>query len=99
MTTSTNPDIAPPPGFTADSWVPGDRGDLRAFRLVRRERAIAGEKACVETRAIQYADCGLVEIELFVHMTVDEGLGSGEARQLARLLMAAADEMDRWVQS
>ena len=102
MTTTTDslpdvplPDVAPPPGFTADTWFPGDRDDPRPSRFVRWERAIPDEKACIEIRALQYADGTLFEPELFVHIMTDDGLSSGEARELARLLIAAADELDR----
>lgn len=103
MTTTAPHDITPPPGAAVvDDWEPGPP----PYRIILGiERNIddytGGRGVQTWTSVAQFAD-GTIdrvgEIDLpMVHVDVSgDGLTAGQARQLARVLIAAADELGEW---
>lgn len=96
---TTTPDISLPPGFTADDWQPTDP----PHRVIYGTRRILdGHPAIVGTAAVQFCDGTVDDGEIGLpSVYIDrgdtqsiDGLSSGHARQLARALIAAADELD-----
>ena len=99
MTTTPPPDVPLPAGAAvADDWQPGPA----PYRIVLGTKRRIGEVE-VQTSVAQFADgtidhAGKIELPT-VHVQAywgDNGLTAGQARQLARALIAAADELDGW---
>ena len=61
-----------------------------------RERIVDGHDAEVVTNALQHRDGSLTEACVAVYVDCNQEFGSDSAREFARLLMAAADELDGW---
>jgi hypothetical protein len=98
MTTYTTPDVPIPAGFRAQDWQGDDR---RPFRVLLGEvRAIDGVDVCLQATAIQFADGtlddGSVHEPPLVYLG-DDALTATQARELAALLVEAADVIDGWV--
>jgi hypothetical protein len=100
--TTTNPQPVPLPAgaVKADDW----DGDEQPHRIVRgAERDIDG-RVVIRTSAAQWAD-GRIDTgpigPPYVHVDTPGANGgvltSAQARQLARLLITAADEIEQWV--
>jgi hypothetical protein len=112
MTTTTTPHQAvvalPPKAVTAQDWQPDD-ADGRFYRIFEGEERQVGESIRVWTHGCQYDDghiddgtAGSPPSEA-PGLSVDgvyweKSLNSATARQLADLLVTAADEIDGWVQ-
>lgn len=98
-----------PPGVNADTWQ--DDGPMPYRTLMGANRKVPGwtpgdghlDEVLVGTTAVQFADGHLddgTEVEpphVYVQMNSDHGLTSAEARGLAAVLLAAADEIDGWM--
>ena len=107
---TNTPDIGVPPNTTyVGDWQPGERppyrficGTRRVVNVLRRGRPDA--EVTVGTTAVQLGDGSLDDgdkIEcpkVWIGLGPDDSLTTGEARQVARALMSAADELDGWVQ-
>ena len=107
-TTSPIPNIPLPPGAVfGDEWQPeghrtveGEQREIRQPRWHERERDVVVE---VWTHALQHADGhvdsgGDIEPPLISvsGLVWEEGITADTARQLADLLVTAADEIDGW---
>lgn len=91
---TTNPEVPPPAGaVSVGEWLL-DGGNARHFAGTVREVDLArGEIATVKIAGDQFA-AGHVDRYAIVERRLP-ALSAAEARQLARTLMAAADELDR----
>ena len=102
-TTTTPPaDVPMPAGARADLWLRGQ------YRVIFRDRHLKLEgdplkspSVCIT--AVQWADgtVGDGSTEegpaVHVHCFGDDGLTPAQARELAAMIVEAADELDRWV--
>jgi hypothetical protein len=101
-TTPRRPTVPLPVGAVkADDWE--SRGGEMPYRIARgADRGVDGVPSTVVwTSVVQFADGTLDDGSRTeppsVHVeNPDRGLTSAQARQLARLLISAADEVDRW---
>lgn len=96
-TLSQEPNVSPPPGAEADIWEDGLR------TICGPVRVIDGYDVRVWTAATQFED-GRVDVEgkseapnVSVEVAAAHGMTSRQTRELAALLIEAADEIDRWV--
>jgi hypothetical protein len=94
---TTIPDVPVPPGARPDTW----QNDHRV--LLGEVRGIDGvdtDLVCVQVTAVQFfdgrIDDGSVHEPPHVYLR-DDALSAAQARELAALLIAAADEVDGWV--
>jgi hypothetical protein len=108
-TTPTIPNVPLPAATTeASEWVDSFQwaesdGAARVFYGATRAVLDArGEKiAEIRTSGLQHADGSvdtgrdLPTVDIYIH--TDDGLNSARARELAAVLLLAADEMDGWV--
>jgi len=103
MTTTTHPSVPVPAGTTADDW---QRGDPMPYRFVfGANRGITDHTVCISTASVQWADDsiddGQIEAPSASFLNGDteviSGLNSDQLRELAALILEAADELDRWV--
>lgn len=74
---------------------------LQPYRVIfGRDREVTAHAAVVGTNAVQFADGriddGRIEPPNVIADVGSETLSSVQARELAALLIAAADEIDRW---
>ncbi len=82
----------------SEDWEGGDS----PYRVIfGAERGVAGHRATVRAAAIQFTDGRvddgqLVEAPSLTVLYADDELSSGQARELAAVLLEAADELDRW---
>lgn len=106
MTTATTPDLPPgalPAGARADIWTRWH--DLQPYRdLYGTPRGVSDrEDVLISICAIQLPDGQiddgtLVEPpQVFLEMDHEAGLSTAQARELARSLNEAADDLDGWV--
>jgi hypothetical protein len=96
MTTTATPDVPLPAGAEADVWDDGGRtirGPLRG---------VDGYDLIVWTAAEQFAD-GSIDVDgeveapnVLVENHAARGMTSDQARELAAVLIEAADEIDGW---
>jgi hypothetical protein len=99
MTTTTMPDVPLPSGAEPDVWVDESPPLYRVLYGV--SRGIAGrDDVLVGTTAIQFAD-GRIDDGSVLHEPPhvylnDDALTSVQARELAALLIEAADEVHGW---
>ncbi|CAM3108272.1 hypothetical protein BST27_18605 [Mycobacterium intermedium] len=85
-------DVAPPDGGDHRPWQ--DEGDGTWSRFfVGTVRTMGDVRVIID--GTQYSDG---RIERFVTTDSAEGMGSAEARQLAALIIEAADEIDGWAE-
>ena len=87
------PDLAVPPGATADDWcdLTGIDGDIaRALTWSRHDT----DKVGVAVDGWQYAD-GAITRCISLYDAEDNELTAPDARRLAAALLNAADELDR----
>lgn len=96
----TEPVALPAGAIEADEWQLDD--DAPHYRVVMGpSRGVEGSSAALRTTAIQFADGAIDDGEHLeapvVHIHVEQGkpLNAAQARQLARLLTTAADEINR----
>jgi hypothetical protein len=95
------PDVPVPPGARPDAW---QDDSPFAYRVLLGEvRGIDGvdtDHVCVQPTAIQFADGrvdgGSVHEPPHVYLR-DDALSAAQARELAALLIEAADEVDGWL--
>ncbi|HZU50071.1 MAG TPA: hypothetical protein VFA16_22890 [Mycobacterium sp.] len=110
---TTNPSVPLPPGavsYDGGEWLDSDAGPYRCvFGAVRGPvETHLGDKVTVQTAAVQLPggtvddgsriQCPVVDISQNNTDTI-LGLTAAQARQLARLLIAAADEIEWWAAS
>jgi len=100
-TTNPHPDVPLPPGTaSSDDWQSGPT--YPSYRIINgADRGIDGTEVEVWTSATQFAD-GSIDTDddppaVRVRSSWEDGITAGQARQLARALIAAADEIDGWV--
>jgi hypothetical protein len=102
MTTNPFPQVPFPAGAVKADW--HDLHSLNAFRYFegahrvvdRRDDLPSSQDVLVYIAGTQALD-GTVEREIVVHqLHADEPITPQQARQLARALVAAADDIDRW---
>ena len=100
MTATTISDVSVPPGARPDTW----QDDVpQPYRILFGEvRGIDGkdiDDVSVQPTAVQFSDGrvddGSVHQPPHVYLC-DDGLTGMQARELAALLIAAADEVDGW---
>jgi hypothetical protein len=98
--TTTIPDVPVPPGARPDTWE--DDTPLPYRVLLGEVRGIDGidtDHVSVQPTAIQFADGrvddGSVHEPPHVYLA-DNALTTTQARELAALLVATADEVDGW---
>jgi hypothetical protein len=73
-----------------------DVDETRDFRLIHSaDRQITDSRSCVRLCATQYSDGSLDDLGIEVFGD-DNDLNSDQARELAAVLLEAADELDRW---
>jgi hypothetical protein len=73
-----------------------DVDETRDFRLIHSaDRQITDSRSCVRLCATQYSDGSLDDLRIEVFED-DNDLNSDQARELAVVLLEAADELDRW---
>jgi hypothetical protein len=96
MTTTNAPDVPVPAGFWADVWQNGFPLSHRV--LLGEVRAVDGVDVCVQASAVQFSDGRIDDGSVYerphVHLG-DDTLTAMQARELAALLIEAADELDR----
>jgi|SRR5271156_1068895 len=103
---TTNPiseplDVPLPAGARADLWLRGQYRVIFKDRQLRLEGdPLKSPSICIT--AVQWAD-GKVDDGtteegpgVHVHSYGDDGLSPGQARELAAMIVEAADELDRW---
>lgn len=96
--TSDNSTILPPTGATPADW---DNLDGHRFRCVHgQKRTIGGDAATVATSAIQLPDGSIdsgatIEPPL-IFVSTSYGISTGQARELAVLLLGAVAEVEQW---
>jgi hypothetical protein len=100
MTTTTIPDVPVPPGARPDTWQDDSPQPYRI--LLGDVRGIDGvdtDRLCVQPTAVQFADGrvddGSVHEPPHVYLC-DHAFTATQAREVAALLIAAADEVDGW---
>ncbi len=103
MTTSapTVPNVAPPTGAViVDDWQQDDPHPYRV--VIGAERTVTDHKVRVSSSAVQWADGrvddGRIEAPQIYVFELDESnpLHSDQTRELAAVLLEAADEIDGW---
>jgi hypothetical protein len=97
------PNNLPAGAETRFDWE-SDEPPRQAYRVISgRTRKLKDGLGEVETSALQYADGSINATDdpprISVTTYTDDGLTSGEARELAAMLIEAADEVDRWAAS
>jgi hypothetical protein len=99
--TTTIPDVPVPPGARPDTWQ--DDSPLPYRVLLGEVRGIDGvdiDRVCVQPTAVQFSDGrvddGSAHEPPQVYLN-DYGLTSAQARELAAVLVDAADEVDGWL--
>jgi hypothetical protein len=103
-TTHCYPNVALPTGVAAvDDWRPNDPLSYRV--VLGAGRGVTGHNVVVQTSAIQFADGriddgGIVAPSVTISHACDNGRGlsTTQARELAAVLLEAADELDRWIE-
>jgi hypothetical protein len=92
-TTTTNPypDVAPPVGTKPDIW------ETDQCVVMGADRTIDGHDGLAWTSAVQYSDGSLRQVFVHVDMPTNDHMTSDQARVFAAQLIAAADEIDRWI--
>jgi hypothetical protein len=104
-TTHGYPNVPLPTGVAAvDDWHPNDPLPYRV--VLGAGRGVTDHNAVVQTVAIQFADGriddGRIEAPTVTISRADyngRGLSSTQARELAAVLLEAADELDGWIES
>jgi hypothetical protein len=98
---TTTPDVPVPPGARPDDWQ--DDSPLPYRVLLGECRGINGlhvDVVNVQVSAIQFSDGrvddGSVHEPPYVYLR-DNALSAAQARELAALLIEAANQVDRWV--
>jgi hypothetical protein len=98
MSTNTIPDVPVPHGAHPDTWQHDSHrvllGDVRGID------GVDTDLVCVQVTAVQFPDGriddGSVHEPPHVYLR-DDALSPTQARELAALLIQAADELDGWV--
>lgn len=103
MTTATTepyPDIAPPFGAEPDVWEdsgPMPHRDVYTIpRCVLNSTGDPLRSPVVVAEAVQWANGVIESPSVSIEAPGDPGLTSAQARELAAILIEAADEVDGW---
>jgi len=95
-TTTPHPDVPLPPGAEISlNWRQWDH-EGRERILRGRERSVSGHEAEVVTHAKQGRDGRITEPCIGIFLDRNDDFSSDSARELARLLLEGADELDGW---
>jgi hypothetical protein len=101
MQTANHPDVPLPPGAEfGDEWQPDHP---QAYRIIQTpDRHIEGhDKLTLWGIAVQRAD-GTIDVNeepptVSIQVSWEDGLTTAQARELAALILATANELDGWV--
>jgi hypothetical protein len=101
ITTNPHPDVPLPAVADADFWVSADpmphRDVYTGPHCLPTSTGDPLRSPLVMPQAVQWADGSITSPSVSVECTDAPGLTSAEARELAAMLIAAADQIDGWV--